>query len=213
LGRVPSGFARRRSGWPSLSLASSLTIWSGSEVPPYLEGSADSIRLFSPRRALAHCRCLGSAATGGLHCLVLWDCDFRRGSDHFGRIPILKTGIEQRALLAMAAGRIVWFRYYQGRSAPEQLQLVRSALSCAALLWTALHQGSTLLSGGSLRVLLHFHRCPATRCRSLYGRLGIYSQCARSPRLPTASRPDAILEVGCPARSSRRSSREAERER
>jgi hypothetical protein len=39
------------------------------------------------------------------------------------------------ALLALAAGGIVWFRYYQVRSSPEQLQLAAfPALCCGALL-------------------------------------------------------------------------------
>jgi hypothetical protein len=98
---------------------------------PDLEGPVASIHLFA-----AGVGALPMPAFGawGLHCLVYGIAIFVGLRSLWSEVD-LEGRNRSAALLAMAAAGIVWFRYYQGRSAPNQLQLVSlPAFCCAALL-------------------------------------------------------------------------------
>lgn len=156
---------------------------------PYLEGSADSIRLFSAGVGALPMPWFGA---WGLHCLVYGIAIFVGFRSLWSN-----TDPEDRnraaALLAMAAAGIVWFRYYQGRSAPEQLQLVSlPALSCAALLLDRAASGIHSSKRWVAAVLSTSIGAPLLAALVVWS-LGAYTPMRSLASVAHSSRPDAIL--------------------
>jgi hypothetical protein len=100
-------------------------------MTPDFSGILGSVRLFSGGIGNEPMPWLG---TWGLHCLVYCTAGFV-GLRSLWTSETSEDRYRGAALLCMVVAGIIWFRYYQGRSLPAQLQFVSlPALCCFALL-------------------------------------------------------------------------------